>query len=462
MDFFTYFTEREIAGAILIATILLWGIFKSREILMSFVQILKHILFSKIIIWYISSILTVAITSLFLIKIGFWEKNFIKDALIFAMTGFALMHKIYQAESYKKYIKETLLTFFTVSYLFQFIFNYASYSIVSEIILSVTALIFGGMKFVIDHPLYQKEFEGKDMKPVNKVIDSVLVLVGCLIILKSLLAIVDNSPAFLSIYNAKLICLPLIYSIFYIPFSFIFWLVLNGESTYMRLNYLKNKATNFKIYLKFRTFLLCGLDINKTNVWIDFIQIQEKQPTTKEDVNNLVKNYKIKTKVLPFTDKTIGYNPYVALNLLKEVGLGCKYYRYLQYSTGYGCYGASSFKRVGQVDTIEYYISGNQEAVQQLYLKYCNNRLCFDESHLEDFMTYANILFNKVFNKNIPSKLDKAVRNGNSLKFNQKDYEVIVETERFNNNKIIDTKLKIRLINPVEYSEFEIKNILIT
>lgn len=455
MEFLTYFTEREIADAILIAAIVLWGIYKSREVLISLVQVLKLILFSKITIWYISSILTVVFTSLFLIKTGFWEKSFIKDALVFAMTGFALLYKIHQAESYKKYIKETILTFFTVTYLFQFIFNYASYSIVSEIILSATALIFLGMKFVIENPLYQKEFERKDIKPVNKAIDGVIILIGCLIILKSLLAVVANLPAFLSIYNAKLICLPLIYSIFYIPFSFIFWLVLKGESAYMRLNYLDNLTKPLKIYLKIKTFLLCGIDINKTNVWIDFIQIQEKRPSSKKDIKDLIENYKIKTKILPFNDKVVGINPTFALKFLEELGLNCQYYKYLQYSTGYGTYGASSFKRVGQVDTIEYYISGNQQAVQELYLKYCNNTLCFKENHIKDFITCANVLFSKVFNIKSPSKLNKAIRNGNSLKFHKGDYEVIVEIEKFNHNKIVDTKLKIRLINPIEYSEFE-------
>lgn len=463
MECLSYFSQREIAGGLLLAGLLLYAIHKNREVLKSLLDVLKLIIFSKLTIWYVSSILTVVLTSLFLINIGFWEKCFIKDALVFSVTGFALMSKVHQTDSYRKYLKETVLTFFSVAYLFQFIFNYASFSIISEILLLVVGLLFYGMKIVAENPYYQKDFEGKDMTPVIKAIDTVFVFLGCVIVLKSLATILFDFHTFISIHNLKLLFLPIIYSVLYIPFSFIFWLVLKGESTYMRLSYLDNQSKSLNRYIKLKTFFLCGLDINKTNQWVDFLQIQETMPKTKEDIKKLIKDYKIKSIKLPFkNDIVAGINPIEALTLLSDFGLECQSYRYLQYSTSYGCYGASTFKRVGQVDTLEYYIFGNQEVVQEIYLKYCNNTLCFKENHIEGFIECADVLFNKVFNKKPPSKLNKTIRKGKFVKFYQDDYEVIVETERFNNNKIIDTKLKIRLIKPVEYSEFEIKNRFIT
>ncbi|MBV6879409.1 hypothetical protein NG800_003915 [Epilithonimonas ginsengisoli] len=181
--------------------------------------------FFLLVVYYIGTVY-------FLKLLNFWDKNLLKDTIVwFAFSGISIFFNVNKITSIN-YFKKALYDSLKVLVLFEFIMNFYTFSLLSELIIvpiitSITIL------YEFSKHSLKKNIEHKK---VNKFLGSLLSIFGIVILLNLLYQIITNYQGLFTESNLKLLILPILLLLLSFPFYYFLALIVTYETFFVRIN----------------------------------------------------------------------------------------------------------------------------------------------------------------------------------------------------------------------------------
>ena len=246
-------STREIAWAIWILIILIVCMV-GKEIRKSIFSVLK-----ALFAWKISSSLLIFFmhTSFYvfiLFKLGFWDISLLKDTIIWTLGfGFISLMNINKVNS-SEYFKNVFIDAIKWTIGIEFIANFFTFSLTKEIIL-VPILVFATIIQTV------ASFKQED-KQVANLFKNLLIAFGIFIFLFSLYKTIEQHSQLFTIANFRSIMLPIILTVTFLPFMYLYNLIVKYESLWLILKFnIKNENDRKKV--KRQILLVANFNINK-------------------------------------------------------------------------------------------------------------------------------------------------------------------------------------------------------
>lgn len=253
-----FLSNREIALIVWILIFLAYSISKG-PIRSSFAQVVRLLLGPKILIPLLGLLVLMALITLGLKNVGFWEIQNLKDSTIwFLSVGFVLFMRV-GSSGEPGYFKKLLLDetkILTIIGLWTYLADFYVFSLGIELVLALFLIILGGMLGVAS---VKSEY-----KQVKNFLEGVLALIGLFLLGFVTYKLITDLGSLLQANSLREYFLPTIYTLFCIPYIYLLVLYLNYERIFVLLSYYSadNKASD-----KFRIFLAFGLNMNSLRNW---------------------------------------------------------------------------------------------------------------------------------------------------------------------------------------------------
>lgn len=246
-------STRETAWVIWILFILLVCIL-SKNIRKSMFGVLKALFAWKISLSLLVFFIHTAIYVFILFKLGFWNISFLKDTIIwtlsFGLLSLLNVNKVDSSEYFKKIFFEAIK--WTIG--IEFIVNFFTFSLTKELIL-VPILVFSTIMQTVAS-LKQEN------KQVENLFKNLLSAFGVFIFFFSLYKTVDQYSKLFTIANFKSIILPVILTITFLPFMYIYNLIVKYESLWLILRFnIKNEKDRKRVQRQI--IFVANFNINK-------------------------------------------------------------------------------------------------------------------------------------------------------------------------------------------------------
>ncbi|AEM78249.1 hypothetical protein [Thermoanaerobacter wiegelii] len=233
--------------------ILLWSagflifMLKDKKVRNSFLDVLRTFASKTFIVLFFSMFIWISFIIYILYKVGFWEFSLIKDTIIWIIfipvpMLFDSTDKAMKEEYFKKKIKEN----FSFNMVLEFIINRYTFSLICElIIVPIIALL--GMVLVIAS-------REEKYSSVEKVTSFILGVSGIFILLNATCLVIKDLKSFVCIETLKSFLLPVILTVLYLPFVYLFVLYLVYEQVYSRLKMKKYIDKELRTYIMKKLF----------------------------------------------------------------------------------------------------------------------------------------------------------------------------------------------------------------
>jgi hypothetical protein len=234
-------------------------------------------------------VFTLAVLYLLLIvymigKIVVWGGYLTKIAVLWIISvGFVLIVNINKISENKKYFKSTLIDNIKYSAILAFIINFYAFNMTIELItIPLIAFIFGASYY-----LGTKE----EYKPAKHILDSILGLYGFSLMIFTLYNIYMNYQD-LYIFKALItFFLPMILTLVFIPYLYLFALYATYETAFLRLGIFIKDRTLLR-YTRHTVFKLCFLNLSKLNRFMNANINKFVRLNNRDDLINLIKVFK--------------------------------------------------------------------------------------------------------------------------------------------------------------------------
>tara|TARA_R110000751_G_scaffold246033_2_gene346042 strand:- start:4333 stop:5178 length:846 start_codon:yes stop_codon:yes gene_type:complete len=274
------FNNRELAILIWLTLILILLSFK-KGILKSYFDLLLAFFQDKIISSVLISIIYVELIILLLAIVNYWEMDLLKDTTFWYIgTAFLLMLNSNKALENKTHFKKIFWNSFKLIVVLEFITNFYTFDLLWELVLIPIVSFIA----ILDAFAEQKN----EHKPVKKLTQAILTIIGIIIFVYSAKKIITNSNEFLNVNSAQILLLPIILTLLFLPFLYFYVLYMKYENIYCRIGFrFKNKDKDF-LNIKKRIFQECKLNLRKlerlekTNSFHHILDYSDLEKTIKE------------------------------------------------------------------------------------------------------------------------------------------------------------------------------------
>ncbi len=249
------FNNRELAIIVwLTLIIILLGL--KNGVLKSYLELLKAFFQDKIISSILISVIFVEVIILLLALLDYWKTDFLKETVLwFFGSAFILLINSRKALENKNHFKKIFQNSFKLIILLEFITNFYTFDLLWELIIIpvisfiVILDVFAG---------YKKEY-----KAVKKLTQIILSIIGITLFSFAVRQIAISQGEFIKVDKVKIFLLPVILTILYLPFIYLFVLYMKYENLYLRIGF--RFDTNDPVFkrIRRRIFLECNLSIKK-------------------------------------------------------------------------------------------------------------------------------------------------------------------------------------------------------
>lgn len=379
------FSARETAlGIWIVLFIIVISFLKS--IRFSLIQLINSITDKKNLLLIIISIIYVVCGVIALYNGHFWISSDLKDCILWFF--FSAMPTIFNSIDIKdrnKYFLDTLKDIFKFTVIIEFITDKYTFNIYIEL-LSVPLLFLVG---------YMSAFYKKEEKyfTISKVLNFLIIIYGFTALGNALIQLFEDYKDFFSVSTLKEISLPIILSIWLMPFLYVLYIYVNYETVFAIVG---NQIKDAKIlkYAKKKAILEFKLDIELLKRWQNRVSI--KHVNSMDDIKFTfieMNELKAKEKNQIEIPIDIGWSPNSAKTFLKSLNVKVN-----PYNNVYEDEWAASSNVIKLDDdvlsnVISYYVSGESNIVKNLKIVlhiYSKKR---EEEACKIFIEYVKCLY---------------------------------------------------------------------
>lgn len=248
---------REKAVIVWLLIFLFWAL-TQKNIRTSIINLLKAFFQKKIVVVFLAMFVYVFFIILLFSKLQIWNASITKDTVFWILgSAFVLLMNVNNATQDDHHFKKILLDNLKLILVLEFIVTLYSFNFWIEMIFVPVMFLIVAMGAVAE---IKKEY-----LPVKKLIDYVLSFIGIFLIVFAVSKIIGDYQGFLSADNLRSFVLPPLMTLAYMPFLYIFALIMAYEMLFVRLDiFLKNDKT-LAGFAKQKIFRLCFLNLGKLN-----------------------------------------------------------------------------------------------------------------------------------------------------------------------------------------------------
>ncbi|OIJ22023.1 hypothetical protein BKP45_04925 [Anaerobacillus alkalidiazotrophicus] len=283
------FSNRELAIGFWIIIFVIFA-FSIKGVRKQFPMLLKAMFNKHLFVWYISLFAYFFAMIYFLISIGFWEIKLLKGTL-FWLIGFAFVSSVRaigKANDHSYFInliKDNVKLFIV----FQFIINLYSFSFIVEVILIFVITVLSILVNYLDN---SSRYQSKEFSRIKNFFNFLLALIGLIALIYSTKMLFGNLENIVISDKYKEMFLPSILSLLFIFYIYLLVLYDAYLQVFFRLKSKKTIENRYKFILRVKIIILCKLNLNKVNNFIDRSNIMSTQIKSSEDVKKVIRNFK--------------------------------------------------------------------------------------------------------------------------------------------------------------------------
>lgn len=274
---------REKAVIVWLLIFLFWAL-SQKNIRTSIIGVIKAFFQKKIIAVFLAMLVYVFFIILLFSKLQIWNVPLIKDTVFWILgSAFVLLMNVNNATQDEHHFKKILIDNLKLILVLEFIVTLYSFNFWIE-------MVFVPMMFLIVAMSAVAEIK-KEFLPVKKLIDYVLSFIGIFLIVFAVLKIVGDYQGFLTANNLRSFVLPPLMTLAYMPFLYIFALIMAYEILFVRLDIFLKNDKKLAGFAKQKIFRLCFLNLGKLNRFAkestsDFLNLKDK-----DGILNLIEKF---------------------------------------------------------------------------------------------------------------------------------------------------------------------------
>ncbi|BDB53814.1 hypothetical protein GENT5_01190 [Flavobacterium ammoniigenes] len=244
------FSNREIA--LIFWYVLLILFFLLKGVGNSVLGLLRSFFASQLaIIYLLMTLYTIGLIYI-LYQVNLWDKNLIKDSLIWFVTfTFANLFKSIKKRNMFEFL-ETINEIFKLTIFIEFIVNFKSFGLGIELVMLPLITFIGIAQFLSEKEdkIIAKNFFSKTLSHV-----------GIIYLITSLYNSIKEYEIFFSNTNLNSLVLPVLLSFFSLPFFYLLPVYSEYEQLYMRVNF-KSRDKKIQRKIKWEIFKCAGLNLD--------------------------------------------------------------------------------------------------------------------------------------------------------------------------------------------------------
>lgn len=274
------FNTREIAVICWLFVFILWAFFQE-NIRKSFFGVLKSLFQIKILSVIIAAIIYTGFTVLLLSKIGIWEWTLLKDTVYwFIAVAFVLLINANKANQEKGFFITILNDNLKIILVLEFILTLYTFNLIAEIILVPIFVFISAMSTVSELK--------KDYLPVKNLFDFILSIIGIFFIVFAIVKVFGDFQHIMTSQNLKTLILPPLLTVAFIPFIYLFALIMAYETLFVRISIFNKNDPDLIKFTKHKIILACHLNLLRLNRFAKESSQDLMRVKTREDVINMV------------------------------------------------------------------------------------------------------------------------------------------------------------------------------
>jgi len=285
--FFESFNNREKAIAVWLLLFFVW-IFFRKDTRTAVFNVLKVFFDKKIISIVLGMLLYTLLIVFSLNKFGLWDAFLLKDTIFWVIgTALVLLFSTDKATQDIAFFKVTVFNAFKLVVILEFIINFYAFNFWVEMVLIPSLVIIGGMSALTETKV--------EYKTVKRFINSILAFIGFFLVIYAGGNVIANYQTFVNLKNLNTLITPPLLTLFYIPYLYLFALVMAYETLFVRLGiFIKDKR--LLDFTKQRILLLCTLNLGKLNLFAQTYTREFMELNSKSAVRKLMVDFQLKNK----------------------------------------------------------------------------------------------------------------------------------------------------------------------
>jgi hypothetical protein len=249
------FNNREIALMSYLFVFILWTL-TQKKIRVSIFGVVKALFAKQIFVSILCLLLYIIIIVSGLRLIDLWNSSLIKDTIYWTFgVGFILMmnsNKALQEENYfKKFIKENIKLFVIL----EFILGLYVFGIVVEFILMPIVIFLSALLGFTE--------ANEEHKQVKNFLLKIFGLIGVFYLIYSVFEIYQNFKDFATYDNLRALTFPIVMTIMFLPFAYIYVLYTHYESLFVRVGFFLKDNKSLCRFAKWRILLSVNFNLKK-------------------------------------------------------------------------------------------------------------------------------------------------------------------------------------------------------
>ncbi len=256
-NFIELFNNREKALFIWLIIFLIFTLLQ-KSIRSAFKNLLKTFFVVKIQVSLLMMLAYVFSLILLLREINLWGFYLLKDTIFWAFgTAFILMVNANKANKEEHYFRKLLLDNLKLILVLEFIVNLYTFNLWIELMFVPVLLL-----IVVMNAIAETE---EKYAPAKKLTDGILMAFGLIVLAYSGLKIYTDFDNFASADNLRAFLLPIILTISFIPFLYLFALFIAYDMFFRRLSIFIPENKKLLRFTKWKIFATCKFDLKKLN-----------------------------------------------------------------------------------------------------------------------------------------------------------------------------------------------------
>lgn len=247
------FSTRELS-LLLWTTVILIALLLVKSIRQSIFGIFKLFCSKQILPVFIALTIYTLLAVLFLKQFSLWDKSLIKDTIFwfisFAMVTFFTINKAKDTYFFKTILKEC----FKWTIFIEFLVNFYTFSLTTEIIMLPIIVAFAITQAVVQ--------TDKKNEAVNKLLTNLLAIIGTAYIGYAVYKTITDFKDIWKFQNLEILLLPLLLTVLALPYFYFVALYMHYQELFINVDFLTNDGS-LKTKLKRIIFLTANLNLNK-------------------------------------------------------------------------------------------------------------------------------------------------------------------------------------------------------
>jgi len=248
---------REKAVIVWFLIFLFWAL-SQKNIRTSMLGVLKAFFQKKIITVFLAMFVYIFFIILLFSKLQIWNASLTKDTGFWILgSAFVLLMNVNNATQDDHHFKKILIDNLKLILVLEFIITLYSFNFWIEMLFVPVMFLIVAMGAVAE---IKKEY-----LPVKKLIDNILSFIGIFLIIFAISKVIGDYQGFLTANNLRSFVLPPLMTLAYIPFLYIFALIMAYEMLFVRLDIFLKNDKKLAGFAKQKIFRLCFLNLGKLN-----------------------------------------------------------------------------------------------------------------------------------------------------------------------------------------------------